>query len=67
MPQASQEYLNELYEKRRKQAGLKGTQFGDQAVQFDNEWLDQEIARVERTLDSTRVNSVRFGATSKGL
>lgn len=67
MPQASQEYLDELYEKRRKQGGIKSITFDTQATEFDSKWLDEEIQRVEQALDSSRAKSVRFGATSKGL
>lgn len=64
MSQASQEYLDELYEKRRKLIGIKSTAFADQAVQTDMESLNAEIARVEQTLNSN--SRVRLAGFSKG-
>ncbi len=46
-----------------KQAGYKGTQFADQAVQFDNEDLRKELAGLEALLVN---NGTRLAAFSKG-
>lgn len=46
-----------------KQAGLKGTQFADQAVQFDNEDLRKELAGLEALQAN---NGTRLAGFSKG-
>jgi hypothetical protein len=60
----TQEYLDELYAKRRAAAGVRQLQFSDQLTTFDHEQLEREITRVERALrgrSTTRVAAFRSG------
>lgn len=62
------DYLEELLAKRRAMVGVRATSHGDQSTQFDGDWLDREIARVERVLASgSSSGRFRFAVTDKGV
>lgn len=61
----TQEYLDALYAKRAARAGVKRTRFADRETEYDAEWLDGEIQRVEQSLQVKP--AVRYASISKGF
>lgn len=61
-----QDYLETLYARRQKFAGISRTQFGDRSTDIDLEQLNAEIARVEAALNSTG-STRRLAVFSKGV
>jgi hypothetical protein len=61
----TQEYLDSLYAKRAARAGVRRTRFADRETEYDAEWLDREIARLEGALEVKP--RVRYASISKGF